>query len=230
MRPGIGLAVAQRLAASGARSPLGPRCPVASMPRAAHGFAHVDTVDVADAADVDRAAQSTARALGGVDVLVCSAGGRWRERPDLGISARGMAARVRRERARRVPLQSRPGADHATHRLRPHRQHRLDRTARKAIRPRRPTAPRRRGDRPHQEPGQGAREDGDSRELRHRRGSHGDLRPDHAAAHRLHAVQDFDGSAFTVEEIAALVCWLASEECSFSTGGVFDASGGRATY
>ena len=33
-----------------------------------------------------------------------------------------------------------------------------------------------------------------------------------------------------VEEIAALVCWLASEECSFSTGGVFDISGGRATY
>ena len=34
----------------------------------------------------------------------------------------------------------------------------------------------------------------------------------------------------TVDEIAALVCWLASEECSFSTGAVFDASGGRATY
>jgi 3-oxoacyl-[acyl-carrier protein] reductase len=33
-----------------------------------------------------------------------------------------------------------------------------------------------------------------------------------------------------VDEIAALVCWLASEECSFSTGGVFDISGGRATY
>ncbi len=33
-----------------------------------------------------------------------------------------------------------------------------------------------------------------------------------------------------VEEIAALVCWLASEDCSFSTGGVFDISGGRATY
>jgi len=33
-----------------------------------------------------------------------------------------------------------------------------------------------------------------------------------------------------VDEIAALVCWLASEECSFSTGAVFDASGGRATY
>jgi NAD(P)-dependent dehydrogenase (short-subunit alcohol dehydrogenase family) len=33
-----------------------------------------------------------------------------------------------------------------------------------------------------------------------------------------------------VEEVAALVCWLASPECSFSTGAVFDISGGRATY
>src|ERR1700687_3316432 len=31
-------------------------------------------------------------------------------------------------------------------------------------------------------------------------------------------------------EIAALVAWLASEECSFSTGAVFDLSGGRAAY
>ena len=31
-------------------------------------------------------------------------------------------------------------------------------------------------------------------------------------------------------EIAALVAWLCSEECGFSTGGVFDISGGRATY
>ena len=32
------------------------------------------------------------------------------------------------------------------------------------------------------------------------------------------------------EEVAALVGWLASEACSFSTGAVFDVSGGRATY
>jgi 3-oxoacyl-[acyl-carrier protein] reductase len=32
------------------------------------------------------------------------------------------------------------------------------------------------------------------------------------------------------DEVAALICWLASEECSFSTGAVFDVSGGRATY
>ena len=33
-----------------------------------------------------------------------------------------------------------------------------------------------------------------------------------------------------VEEVAALVAWLASKDCSFSTGAVFDISGGRATY
>jgi 3-oxoacyl-[acyl-carrier protein] reductase len=34
----------------------------------------------------------------------------------------------------------------------------------------------------------------------------------------------------TAEEIAAMVAWLSSPECSFSTGAVFDLSGGRATY
>ncbi len=33
-----------------------------------------------------------------------------------------------------------------------------------------------------------------------------------------------------LEELASLVCWLASEENSFTTGAVFDLSGGRATY
>ena len=33
-----------------------------------------------------------------------------------------------------------------------------------------------------------------------------------------------------IEEVAAMVSWLASAECSFSTGAVFDLSGGRATY
>ncbi len=38
------------------------------------------------------------------------------------------------------------------------------------------------------------------------------------------------GRFVSVEEIAAMVAWLASEENSFTTGGVFDLSGGRATY
>jgi NAD(P)-dependent dehydrogenase (short-subunit alcohol dehydrogenase family) len=33
-----------------------------------------------------------------------------------------------------------------------------------------------------------------------------------------------------VDEVTSIVCWLASEECSFSTGAVFDVSGGRSTY
>jgi 2-dehydro-3-deoxy-L-rhamnonate dehydrogenase (NAD+) len=34
----------------------------------------------------------------------------------------------------------------------------------------------------------------------------------------------------TVDEVASLIAWLASRECSFSTGAVFDISGGRSTY
>jgi 3-oxoacyl-[acyl-carrier protein] reductase len=38
------------------------------------------------------------------------------------------------------------------------------------------------------------------------------------------------GRLGTADEVAALVAWLCSEECSFSTGAVYDISGGRATY
>ncbi len=38
------------------------------------------------------------------------------------------------------------------------------------------------------------------------------------------------GRFVKVEEIAALAAWLMSEECSFSTGAVFDITGGRSTY
>jgi 2-dehydro-3-deoxy-L-rhamnonate dehydrogenase (NAD+) len=38
------------------------------------------------------------------------------------------------------------------------------------------------------------------------------------------------GRLVTVEEVAALIAWAASEECSFTTGQVLDISGGRATY
>ena len=38
------------------------------------------------------------------------------------------------------------------------------------------------------------------------------------------------GRFLQVDEAAALIGWLASEDCAFSTGAVFDLSGGRATY
>lgn len=33
-----------------------------------------------------------------------------------------------------------------------------------------------------------------------------------------------------IDEIVSMICWMASDECSFTTGAVFDATGGRATY
>ncbi len=38
------------------------------------------------------------------------------------------------------------------------------------------------------------------------------------------------GRMGNADEVAALICWLASEECSFSTGATYDISGGRATF
>jgi 3-oxoacyl-[acyl-carrier protein] reductase len=38
------------------------------------------------------------------------------------------------------------------------------------------------------------------------------------------------GRVGTAEEVAALICWLASDDCTFSTGATYDISGGRAVY
>ena len=38
------------------------------------------------------------------------------------------------------------------------------------------------------------------------------------------------GRIGTAEEVAALICWLASDDCTFSTGATYDISGGRAVY
>jgi 3-oxoacyl-[acyl-carrier protein] reductase len=38
------------------------------------------------------------------------------------------------------------------------------------------------------------------------------------------------GRFVEVEEIAGLICWLCTPDCSFSTGATFDVSGGRATF
>ena len=38
------------------------------------------------------------------------------------------------------------------------------------------------------------------------------------------------GRLGTIDEVAALACWIVSPEASFNTGAIFDLSGGRATY
>ena len=73
---GIGFAVAQRLASSGATIALWDR-DAAALARAESSLGRgtlTQAVDVADADAVARAAQDAERALGAIDVLVCSAG------------------------------------------------------------------------------------------------------------------------------------------------------------
>jgi NAD(P)-dependent dehydrogenase (short-subunit alcohol dehydrogenase family) len=53
------------------------------------------------------------------------------------------------------------------------------------------------------------------------------MTPEHVAYMRSRIPR---GRFVDVDEIASLVCWLASAENSFATGGVFDISGGRSTY
>ena len=57
-------------------------------------------------------------------------------------------------------------------------------------------------------------------------------RPEMAAAEKseLEVLQAYLPQALSAEEVAAMVAWLVSEENSFTTGAVFDLSGGRATY
>ena len=52
---------------------------------------------------------------------------------------------------------------------------------------------------------------------------------DHGAAVNLLISKIPMGRVGRPEEVAALIAWLASDQCSFSTGAVYDLSGGRAT-
>ena len=53
------------------------------------------------------------------------------------------------------------------------------------------------------------------------------MTPEHIAAMKAKIPM---GRFVSIDEIAALVAWIASPECSFTTGFTFDVSGGRATY
>ena len=73
---GIGFAIAQRLAASGARVSLWDRDPkaLAEAAKSIGARTHTARLDVSDETDVTLAFDETARELGRIDVLVCSAG------------------------------------------------------------------------------------------------------------------------------------------------------------
>ena len=230
---GIGFAIAQRLTASGAR--------VALWDPDEAALAKAKTGRLAAARSLARryfrrgrgGASGDAKRLPSSAPSTFSLLGRYRgsQPHHLGISARSVAEGDRHQSQRRLLLQSRRRAGHAEARLRPHRQHRVDRRQGRQSDGSAYSASKAAVIGFTKSLGKELAKTGITRQLRHAGGgAHGDLRSD-AAEHIDFMLSKIPMGRFgKVEEIAAMVCWLASEECSFSTGAVFDLSGGRATY
>jgi NAD(P)-dependent dehydrogenase (short-subunit alcohol dehydrogenase family) len=231
---GIGLAVARRLAAGGAKVALWDRdaAALAEANKVLSGRAVTHALDVADADAVSRAAGATAESLGGrIDVLVCSAGitgpntptwdypvDAWRQVMDVNVNGlfycnRAVVPVMRKNDYGRIvniaSVAGKEGNPNAS----------AYSTSKAAV-------------------------IGLTKSLGKELAKTG-IRVNcvtpaavRTAIFDQMSQQHIDfmlskipmGRFGTVDEIAALVCWLASEDCSFSTAAVFDASGGRATY
>ena len=230
---GIGFAVAQRLAASGATLALWDRDAVAlaTAKDALPDGTRTLVVEVADAGAVARAAESSARDLGRIDVLVCSAGitgpnvptweypvDLWRQVIDANLNGLFYCNRAV------VPVMLR------------HDYGRIVNIASVAGKEGNPNAS-----------AYSASKAGVigftkslGKELAKTQVRVNCVTPAavRTAIFDQMTEQHIDfmlskipmGRFGAVDEVAALICWLASEECSFSTGAVFDVSGGRATY
>src|SRR5260221_615466 len=230
---GIGLAVARRLAASGARVALWDRdekmlaAAKAEVGHRARTFA----VDVADADAVARVAQATVAECGGIDVLVCSAGitgpnvtlaeypvDAWKQVFDVNVHGVFLCNRAvvpvmqQKDYGRIVNIASVAG-----------KEGNPNASAYSASK---------------------AAVIGLTKSLGKELAKTG-IRVNcvtpaavRTAIFDQTSLQHIDfmlskiplGRFGSVDEIAALVRWLATEACSFSTGAVFDLSGGRATY
>ncbi len=230
---GIGLAVAQRLVASGATVALWDRDEAAlAAARSALGGRTIGiAVDVADEASVARATEATAKAFGRIDVLVCSAGiagpnhvtweyptAAWRSVVDVNLNGTFYCNRAV------VPVML--GNDYG----------RIVNIASIAGKEGNPTASAYSASKA----GVMALTKSLGKELAKTGLRVNCVTPAAVKTAIFDQITqqhiDFMLAKIPmarfgrVEEIAALVCWLASEECSFSTGAVFDLSGGRATY
>jgi NAD(P)-dependent dehydrogenase (short-subunit alcohol dehydrogenase family) len=230
---GIGFAVAQRLAAGGAKVSLWDRDAAALAKATARLPAGTDTqtVDVADFASVEAAAQASAAAFGRIDVLVCSAGitgpntslweypvDAWRQVIDINLNGLFYCNRAI------VPIMQKQ--DYG----------RIVNIASVAGKEGNPNASAYSTSK--------AGVIGLTKSLGKELAKTG-IRVNcvtpaavKTAIFDQMSQQHIDfmlskiplGRFGRVEEIAALVAWLCTEECSFSTGAVFDLSGGRATY
>jgi 3-oxoacyl-[acyl-carrier protein] reductase len=230
---GIGFAIAQRLIASGGRVSVWDRDAAALDKAKARSTAGIDTrvVDVADAASVDAAAQAAASALGRIDALVCSAGitgpntttweypvDAWRQVMEVNVNGVFLCNRavvpvmLKQDYGRIVNIASVAGKEGNANAS-------AYSTSKAAV-------------------------IGLTKSLGKELARTG-IRVNcvtpaavKTAIFDQMSQQHIDfmlskipmGRFGQVEEIAALVGWLCTEDCSFSTGAVFDLSGGRATY
>jgi 3-oxoacyl-[acyl-carrier protein] reductase len=230
---GIGFAIAQRLIASGGRVSVWDRDAAALDKAKARSTAGIDTrvVDVADAASVDAATQAAASALGRIDALVCSAGitgpntttweypvDAWRQVMEVNVNGVFLCNRavvpvmLKQDYGRIVNIASVAGKEGNANAS-------AYSTSKAAV-------------------------IGLTKSLGKELARTG-IRVNcvtpaavKTAIFDQMSQQHIDfmlskipmGRFGQVEEIAALVGWLCTEDCSFSTGAVFDLSGGRATY
>jgi len=232
---GIGRAVAERCLASGAAVALWDRDAqlVASTAAelARHGAVHPVRVDIADATDVEAAAASTMEALGGIDILVANAGiagpnaplwqypiDAWREILDINLTGMFLCCRaivpamIRQNYGRIVTVASIAGKEG--------NPNASAYSASKA--------------------GVIALTKSLGKELAGYDIAVNCITPAAAKTGILDQLtpQHIDfmlskiprGRFLMVDEAASLVAWLASADNSFTTGAVFDLSGGRATY
>lgn len=230
---GIGLAVARRLVASGGKVSLWDKdlAALKSAQSALGSATDIRVVDVADAASVDEAAKATSRTLGRVDALVCSAGvaglnaTTWQYPLDewhkvIAVNLNGVfycnravvPVMLERDYGRIVNIASIAG-----------KEGNPNASAYSATK---------------------AGVIGLTKSLGKELAKSG-IRVNCVTPAAVRTAifdqitqQHIDfmlskiplGRFGTVEEIAAMVGWLCTEDCSFSTGAVFDLSGGRATY
>jgi 3-oxoacyl-[acyl-carrier protein] reductase len=230
---GIGLAVAQRLAASGARVALWDLDAAgASAAAASLGDGHLGLgVDVAAEPEVQRATDATASAFGRIDVLVCSAGiagpntptcdypaEAWRRVFDVNVHGtfhcnRAVVRRMlERDYGRVINIASIAGKDGNPNASAYSASKAAVIALTKSIGKETATT--------------GVRINCIT-PAAVKTAIFDQMTPQHIAF----MLSKIPMARFgRVEEIAAMVAWLASEECSFTTGAVFDLSGGRAVY
>ncbi|HLX99256.1 MAG TPA: SDR family NAD(P)-dependent oxidoreductase [Roseiarcus sp.] len=230
---GIGLAVARRFIAEGGRVTLWDSDPARIKAAASElgDKSRAERVDVADSKDVERAAEASHKAMGQIDALVCSAGvagknaqtidypiDEWKRVFDININglfycnrsvARHMKARGYGRIVNIASIAGKEGNPGAC-------AYSASKAAvigfTKSL-------------------GKELAKDGVTVNSVAPAVIDTPILEQASAAHIAYMKSKIPMERFgTVEEAAALICWLMSRECSFSTGACYDLSGGRATY